>query len=276
MPVDIDAVVLSNDRLSAAYNVLTIAAPVIAESSQPGQFVMVKTATPSTAAGPLLRRPFSVFEVTRSSDGSVDGFSLLNKAVGVVTNTLYSLEPGHHLHCLGPLGKPFSQPPASGEAWMVAGGVGLAPFLTQAETLRQRGVKTTLFYGARSAAELYFLERFGQFDVRIVVATEDGTRGHRGLISDPLARALADKAPDLDLTVYACGPTSMMRAVAGLAAAHGRPCEVSLEPTMGCGLGGCYSCVVPVLSDSGSPRLVRACLEGPVFPGDRISWTDLA
>ena len=276
MPVDIDAVVLSNDRLSAAYNVLTIAASAIAVSSRPGQFVMVKTTTPAATSAPLLRRPFSVFEVTRGSDtGEVHGLSLLNKTVGVVTSALYALEPGQHLQCLGPLGRPFSQPPLSGDAWMVAGGVGLAPFLTHAEILCRRGVRTTLFYGARSAAELYFLERFEEIGVRTVVATEDGSRGHRGFITAPLAQALENKPPERDVTVYACGPTGMMRAVAGLATQHGRQCEVSLEQTMGCGLGGCYSCVVPVLSDNGPTRLVRSCLEGPVFPGDRISWSTL-
>ena len=121
VPIDVDAVVLSNDRLSPDYNVVRLAAPEIAELSRPGQFVMVKQ---GLGADPLLRRPFSIFEIVRGTAGNVEGLSLLNKSVGVVTRTLFALQPGQRLRCLGPLGEPFSviHPPA--EAWMVAGGVG--------------------------------------------------------------------------------------------------------------------------------------------------------
>ena len=274
MPADVDALVLSNDRLSEAYNVVRLAAPAIAAAVRPGQFVMVRE---DHAGAPLLRRPFSVFEILRDDHGEPTGISLLNKQVGVVTRALYALEPGARLQCLGPLGQPFSvgAPPAA--AWMVAGGVGLAPFATLAEALRMQRTPATLFYGGRSERDLFHVDWFERQGVRVVLATEDGSRGEAGLITAPLERELAVLPAAAALTIHACGPTGMMRAVAQLAQALGRSTEVSLEPVMGCGLGGCYSCVVPVRSEpQAASRLVRSCLHGPVFAGEQVVWNELA
>ena len=274
MPVDIDAVVLSNDRLSKVYNVIKLSAPEIAAISHPGQFVMVRQ---DCETAPLLRRPFSIFEILRDNQQQVSGFSLLNKRVGTVTDALFLLASGDRLQCLGPLGQPFSTPPSSA-AWMVAGGVGLAPFATLAEDLRQKGVPTTLFYGGRSAEDLFYVEWFERLGIRVLLTTEDGTRGELGLVTLPLKRELTTLPPTTELMIYACGPTVMMHTVAALAQAHNRPIEVSLEPVMGCGLGGCYSCVVRVRDerDKNSSQLLRSCLHGPVFAGDQLVWDVMA
>ena len=268
-PVDVSSKVLANHRLSDLYNVVELAAPDIGQSSQPGQFVMVKTAIGRT---PLLRRPFSVFEVLKDSSGTVTGVSLLSKRVGTVTDELYTLEPGDRLQCLGPLGKPFTivEPPQ--RAWLVAGGVGLAPFATLAEQLRTRGTDTTLFYGGRTKSDLYYVELFERLGVEVSLVTEDGSRGHKGRVTEPLEKRLLNSEAH-SIMVYACGPTPMMHAVSTLADKVNQQTEVSLEPVMGCGLGGCYSCVVRVV-DGGS-HFVRSCLEGPVFRRDRLSWSDL-
>lgn len=281
MPADIDAVVTANTRLSDDYCVIALAAPEIAAVAQPGQFVMVK---PSRGMDPLLRRPFSIFEILRDDDGLPAGITLLNKRVGIGTRLLYDTEPGARLACLGPLGRPFEavEPPA--EAWMVAGGVGLAPFATLAEALRARGTRTTLFYGARRASELYYVEFFEKLGVQVAVTTEDGSRGVRGFVTEPLKQALAhlgghpqDTSSGTAVHLYVCGPTPMMNAVARLAEANGRACDVSLEQVMGCGLGGCYSCVVLARDrQSGAAHFVRSCLEGPVFDSRRIVWDALA
>lgn len=273
MPSDIDAAVIANTRLSDDYNVLALHAPEIAALALPGQFVMVRT---SRGMDPLLRRPFSIFEVLRSADGAPTGITLLNKRVGVGTRLLYEAEPGARLACLGPLGQPFEpvQPPM--QAWMVAGGVGLAPFVTLAEALAEHRTPAMLFYGARGSGELYYVDTFERLGVRIVLSTEDGSRGATGLITAPLAEALDGLRPADAVKLYVCGPTPMMRAVAHLAEAHGRACEVSLEQVMGCGLGGCYSCVVLARDNGGTPHFVRSCLEGPVFDARRIVWEALA
>lgn len=269
---DVAARVLANTRLSADYSVLALAAPAVAAVALPGQFVMLK---PRRGHDPLLRRPFSIFEVLHDADGAPAGLTILNKRVGTGTSLLAEAAAGDTVDCLGPLGRGFEpiDPPA--EAWLVAGGVGLAPFATLADALRARRVATTLFYGARRSADLHCVDVFERRGVPILFSTEDGSLGDRGLITVPLARALEARG-DQAVHVYACGPTPMMRAVAGLTARHGCRCHVSLEQVMGCGLGGCYSCVVRVRETSGAPpHFVRSCSSGPVFDAARIVWEEL-
>jgi dihydroorotate dehydrogenase electron transfer subunit len=277
-PVDIDATVIANARLSRDYSVLSLAAPEVGTRTQPGQFVMVK---PAGVTDPLLRRPFSVFEVLRNGAGKVTGVSILNKRAGRSTQKLYELEPGDVVSCLGPLGVPFKPVAAPVEAWMVAGGVGLAPFATLAESLAAAKAPTTLFYGARTADELFYLDFFERLGITLVLTTEDG--GHspnkhcvKGRVTRPLEAALknagASSSANAAAMVYACGPEPMLEAVARLAARYHQPCQVSVERVMGCGLGGCYSCVVPVRHGDEHANLVRSCISGPVFDGAELVW----
>lgn len=267
-PVDINATVVANVRLSGEYSVLSLAAPAVGARTQPGQFVMVK---PADSGDPLLRRPFSVFEVLRDPGGAVTGVSILNKRAGRSTRRLYDLEPGDIVSCLGPLGRPFRTVSTPTQAWMVAGGVGLAPFATLAEALAAAKTKTTLFYGARTGDELFYLDFFERLGVSLVLTTEDGGRGTKGRVTAPLEDALKAVAPGAAM-VYACGPEPMLEAVASLAARHEQPSQVSVERVMGCGLGGCYSCVVPVKHGDEEANLVRSCISGPVFDGAELVW----
>lgn len=277
MPVDVEARVIRNARLSPDYNVIALAAPDVAVATAPGQFVMVKLGRGST---PLLRRPFSVFEVLRAN-GGVEGLTLLSKRVGVTTQMLFDAVAGDVVSCLGPLGKPYSLVDPPTEAWMVAGGVGLAPFATLTEVLCARGTSLTLFYGARTDRDLFYVDWFRDRGVRMVLATEDGSRGDHGRITKPLERelhklsvagGLQPSGNGREVMIYACGPEPMLEAVAHVAARYQRPCEVSVERVMACGLGGCYSCVIPVRNGPKGHHYVRSCLGGPVFAADQIAW----
>jgi dihydroorotate dehydrogenase electron transfer subunit len=280
-PVDIDATVIANERLSRDYSVLSLAAPEVGARTQPGQFVMVK---PAGAGDPLLRRPFSVFEILRGPRGAITGISILNKRAGRSTKKLYDLEVGDTVSCLGPLGQPFTSVAPPMQGWMVAGGVGLAPFATLAETLAASKTPTTLFYGARTSGELFCLDSFERLGVTLVLATEDGGRGVTGRVTVPLEQALkgigaeglSTKASGAKVgaMVYACGPEPMLEAVAKLAARYNQPSQVSVERVMGCGLGGCYSCVVPVKHGHEEANLVRSCISGPVFDGAELVWDE--
>ena len=149
---------------------------------------------------------------------------------------------------------------------MVAGGVGLAPFVTLAEAIRSSGGRARLFYGARRASELYYVELFERIGVEVVLTTEDGSRGEHGLRHRCARHArFVQRRRTSDIRLYVCGPTPMMRAVAELASTHGAACDVSLEQVMGCGLGGCYSCVVLARDPTGAPHYLRSCIDGPVF-----------
>ena len=241
-PIDIAARVIANARLSSDYSVLSLAAPDVGARTLPGQFVMVK---PEGVTDPLLRRPFSVFEVLRDPQGVIIGISILNKKAGRSTRRLYDLEVGDVVSCLGPLGQPFKTVASPTRAWMVAGGVGLAPFATLAESLAASKTETTLFYGAR---------------------------GTKGRVTLPLEAELKALAAGDRAMVYACGPEPMLEAVAKLAAHYHQPSQVSVERVMGCGLGGCYSCVVPVKHGGENANLVRSCISGPVFDGAELVW----
>ena len=266
MPLDVEARVIQNTRLSPDYNVITLAAPEIAAATKPGQFVMVR---PGHGSDPLLRRPFSVFEIIRSGN-RIEGLSLLSKRIGVTTRLLYDAVYGDVISCLGPLGRPFEPVSSPAEAWMVAGGVGLAPFATLTEALQERGTKTTLFYGARTGAELFYLDWFASRDVRVVLSTEDGSTGERGRVTGPLEHALRET--DAEVMIYACGPEKMLEAVSRVAGKYERAAQVSVERVMGCGMGGCYSCVIPVHETGGGHHFVRSCLAGPVFTAADLVW----
>jgi len=270
MPIDVAARVIANRPLSSDYNVLALEAPAIASEAAPGQFVMVK---PGAGRDPLLRRPFSVFEILRDAGGAPSGISILSKNIGPSTELIYRARLDQTVDCLGPLGRPFTIVDPPTDAWMIAGGVGLAPFATLAQALRARGVRTTLFYGARRAAELFYLDFFRALGVDLALTTEDGSLGERGRIVAPLDRRLASLDRASPVMLYACGPEGMLAATAKSAMKHGRACQVSVERIMGCGLGGCYSCVVPVRSDAGGFHHVRSCISGPVLAADQIVWS---
>lgn len=271
MPVDVDAEVLFSTRLSDEYAVIGFRAPAIAGAIRPGQFVMIRTAPGEV---PLLRRPYSIFDLLRDADRRPIGFSIFNKRVGTGSRLLSQAAPGDRFSCLGPLGRPFTPPPAGAEAWMIAGGTGLAPFATLSEELAAAGTRRRLFYGARTGAELFCVDRFEPHGVDVVLATEDGTRGATGRVTVPLASELAALAGTRSIVLYACGPEGMLKAVAALAERYRLACEVATERQMGCGMGGCYSCVVPVRTPGGGTRFARSCLEGPVFPAADIVWDD--
>ena len=279
--LDLAAEVLSNTHLTPDYNVLAIAAPAIAERALPGQFVMVKV---GDAIEPLLRRPFSVFEIVKDG-GKTVGLSLLSKRIGRSTRMLFDARPGDLVRCLGPLGRPFVPVAPPDEAWLVAGGVGLAPFAALAETLRAKGVVVKLYYGARRSDELFYLNEFERLGVDLILTTEDGSRGvpggvhgtrewtpDRGRVTAPLERDLKARQRNRTVMMYACGPEPMLAAVATLSAAYSAPCQVSVERVMGCGVGGCYSCVIPLKTEGGGWHHVRSCLAGPVFRADEIVW----
>ena len=275
MPVDVDAAVIANTRLSDDYSVLALAAPEIAATARPGQFVMVKT---SRGMDPLLRRPFSIFEVLRDDDGAPRGITILNKRIGTGTGLLYDVEAGARAASASVRSAcRSSRSIRRREAWMVAGGVGLAPFVTLAEALSRAAPRSTLFYGARRAADLHCVDLFERLGVPIGASRPKTAAAARAASSPRRSSARSPRCPRRgQVRLYVCGPTPMMRAVAEVAASHGRRCDVSLEQVMGCGMGGCYSCVVPARDAGGTPHHTRSCIDGPVFDATRIVWDALA
>jgi dihydroorotate dehydrogenase electron transfer subunit len=240
-----------------------LAFPELARIARPGQFVMVK---PPDKRIPLLRRPFSIHNrlVER---GEVCGFELLYKVVGKGTESLSRMKAGDVLDVLGPLGNGFSSSEGIGEAFLVAGGVGVASlYYLGLELAQNRAVKSTVFLGGCSASDILCQEAFEFLGARVRITTEDCSLGEKGLVTSLVHEAIeVDGKPD---RIYACGPTGMLKAISGIAAAHDIECEISLETAMACGFGVCLGCAVEKAGSPGS--YFHACTDGPVFDSRAI------
>jgi dihydroorotate dehydrogenase electron transfer subunit len=264
VPANRDIPLLHREALEGAYVLLTFRHPEIAAEARPGQFVMIKAGLSSE---PPLRRPFSIMAV----DPSAHSFTLFLKAIGGGTRALCGLEPGELAQCLGPLGRPFSAPADAGEALMVAGGYGIAPFLMLSRELARAGRPGRVFYGGRTASDLQLRGPFDGIGIPLVPATEDGSLGHHGRVTESLEAYLDGRGGRP--TLYACGPDAMLHAVARIAERRALACQVSLDPWMGCGVGTCLGCVVwTQKGDEARAKYRCACTEGPVFDSRLVVW----
>ncbi len=258
---------------------LRLHCPEMARRIVPGQFFMVR---PSRGSDPLLGRPFALFDTYDDEQGQPIGFDFGYVTVGKLTGLMPTWKVGDEVSIWGPLGNGFPVVPAETKHLMcVAGGIGQTPFLAVARELltsrrygsptrevAARPKKVTLSYGARSADYLAGLDLFAIDGLDVRLATDDGSRGHHGFVTDLLRQSLAsDCPPDL---IYCCGPEPMMHAVQKIATAAKIPCWLSLETPMACGIGICFSCVAKIQQDDGEWDYRRTCLEGPVFPAAKV------
>jgi dihydroorotate dehydrogenase electron transfer subunit len=261
--------------LGARNYLISLHAQEQARLVRPGQFIMIKCVE-DIDENPLLRRPFTIFNIHRNARGGrPDGMDLLVKDVGAGTRKLVRTKPGQTLDCLGPLGRGFQvnqelRDKAS-TACLVAGGAGIAPLLLLAGSLKERRIRPILFYGGAGTADLVLREHFERLEIDVIYVTEDGSLGEKGLVTEPLNRYL-ELNPRKDIRVYTCGPWGMMKAVHELAVRYELTCEVSLEARMGCGMGACLGCVVCCCDERGETQYLRACIEGPVMDSRRIDW----
>ena len=268
-------------RRAGAYHALTLVAPRIAEQARPGQFVHLLAGQDRSFP---LRRPFSIHRVERlGGSGGPPGWSpggsgvalgtieVVFDVVGAGTLALSRLRAHDVVDALGPLGRPFTPPETPTGCVLVGGGYGTAPLYFLATELRRRRCRVDFVIGAASAGRLLDAMEAKRLGHSLTLTTDDGSAGRRGLVTDPLGDLLARTRAG---RVYACGPMPMLAAVSRVAAAAGLPCQVAVEEQMACGTGICFSCVLPV--GPGQPtRMARSCLEGPVFDGAAIAWTEL-
>ncbi len=265
MPLQVAGEVLSVKRVGA-YQSMTVIAPGIPELTRPGHFLAVQVGGPESSM--LLRRAFAIYDVKdRGVYGGTVEFVFAVHGKG--TAWLSARRPQDKLDVVGPLGKPFRLPTTGVNAALVGGGYGSAPLLPLATALRERGCRVDVVLGAGSSDRLFGRLEAKRRATSIVVTTDDGSTGERGRVSDVLPRVLEKNGTDV---VYACGPMPMLRAVAAQCAELDIPCQVAVEESMACGIGVCMTCVLPVVGDDGLTRMVRSCVEGPVFLGDRVRW----
>ena len=265
-PIRVDAEVVEN-RAEGGENLrLSLRVPAW-PGFLPGQFVMLSPGARTSVerTDPLLPRPMAVFR-SRPEAGSAL-VEILYRRVGRGTRLLAETLPGQLLRVVGPLGRPFPAPAPGEQALLVAGGTGIASIYELAARIQGPG-RVEVLLGARTAADLMGEGDFAALGVALRVATEDGSRGARGLVTELLEAALAERP---GARVYTCGPKPMMERVARLAAAAGRACVVSLENHMACGFGVCLGCAAPLAA--GGYALV--CRDGPAFEADTIAWEAL-
>lgn len=264
--VDEKAQVCSSRPVAQDCYLTRLLAPRIAAGAAPGQFVAVRV---SGEFSPFLRLPLSVC----GADPAAGTIDLLYEDVGPKTHALSRVRPEGEVACLGPLGRGFSPPALGKGALLVGGGIGLPPLLFMGEALRRGGQgAVTLLAGARRAAEHLPEEMLRAAAPTVRQATDDGSLGRHGLVTELLAEELA---ADRQRQVYTCGPHPMMKAVARLCRDRQVACQASLEEYMACGFGVCVGCVVEVMPAAGaSPyeRYRRICLDGPVFDARQVRW----
>lgn len=251
--VQVRARVKSSTELMPATWLVWLDAPEIAQRARPGQFVMARCAEDHDH---LLRRPLSIHK----TDGS-GGVALLFELVGRGTSWLSQRDPGDLVDLIGPLGNGFVVDADTRNLFLVAGGIGIAPLALLAQEASRQGKKVTMLQGAQTASLLCPRDQMPPGSI-VDSCTDDGSSGRRGLVT-----SLVDEYVGEADQVFACGPVSMYKAMAGLDCLRGRSVQVSLEERMACGLGACYGCTVKTTKGQ-----KQVCHDGPVFELSDIIW----
>jgi len=250
------ASIISNSEIMPGVYLIWLDSPQIAAAAQPGQFVMVRCGEDT-----LLRRPLSIHQLADDAR-----LALLFNVVGKGTHWVSQRKAGDNLDLLGPLGNSYAVQPSSRNLLLLAGGIGIAPLCFLAQRAVSQGHSVRLLLGTATAIQLYPGHLLPS-EAELVTATEDGTAGKKGMITDIMPDFIgwADQ-------VFACGPVPMYSAMATQypQLLKTKPVQLSLEMRMGCGLGACFCCTLRTKSG-----LKQVCKDGPVFDLDDILWDKL-
>lgn len=259
---DTHTTILSNDRVAEDHYLLRCECPEIAQNALPRQFVHVLIISGS---GMLLRRPFTIYTV----DG--DEITMLYQIIGQGTQQLSEMSEGATIQVLGPLGNTFDIADTIEPAIIVGGGAGIASLMLLAVALRERSIQTLALVGSQNMRRLLSVDDLRAINVPVHIATDDGSIGHHGFVTDMLTNMLR-KEELHHPTVYACGPHGMLAAVAKISTEYKVPAQVAMENRMGCAMGVCLGCVCPVRINENQIDYQRVCTEGPVFNATEIAW----
>jgi dihydroorotate dehydrogenase electron transfer subunit len=267
-PIRVVAEVVTRRR-SGPYTTLVLAAPELADRCQPGQFLEVAVEAPGT----LLRRPLSIARAdTGGGSGGVGTVELVVGPDGVGSAWLADVMTGQQLDVIGPLGKAFPIPQRQASCLLVGGGYGAAPLHYLTEVLVPLGHRVDLIVGASTEDTLLHSLEAKRLAHSLTITTDDGSAGVRGRVTDAMPDAIVRGEADV---IYACGPNAMLAAVSVLGGRMGVPVRVALEERMACGLGICFTCVIPVRDREGEVQMRRSCIDGPVMDGARVEWRQM-
>jgi len=264
-PLHVAGELLASRRIGAHHH-LTVVAPGVAERFRPGTFVAV-----STGEERLGRRAFWIHKV-KTSGGYGATIELVVEVRGAGTSWLASQPAGTPLAITGPLGRPFALPAEPVPCVLVGEGYAAAPLFPLAERLRERDCPVSMLVAGPDEAHLLSALEARRSARAVTVVTGDGSVGQRGTVGDVVGEVLQRAGAAV---VYAAAPVATLHAVAEAAEEAGAWSQVALEQPLTCATGLCQGCPVPVVGESGSPRIVRACADGPVLRGDRVVWDQL-
>lgn len=264
--------ILKNQEVASGYFRMAFAAPQMAKEARAGQFLQVKI---SDSCEPLLRRPFSIHHVKGVN------IEILYEILGKGTEILSQRKPGGYLDVIGPLGNGFDLRTTNHElrtTILVAGGMGVAPLLFSAERLMDR--KPLVLIGAKTKSQILCEKEFKDLGCEVKIATDDGSRGHKGKVTELLEEILVARHKSQvtghkhetcgmgqETIICACGPKPMLKEISRISKEYNIPAQVSLEEHLACGIGACLGCVVKT-----KEGFKRVCKEGPVFVVDEIIW----
>ncbi len=259
--------VLAIDRLATDIYLMRLGAPELAQQVRAGQFVNIKV---GDTLIPLLRKPFSVCR----ADPENGWVEVLWEVVGTGTRLLAQYRRGDRVNVLGPLGRPFDLAVTAERALLVAGGLGVAPFPILCEELLAADKRVEVFFGARTAEALVMVNVFRERGVDVFTATEDGSAGWKGLVTEPLERRLGAEANRENLHLFSCGPIGFLKRMIEIMEAYRVEGQVSIETMMACGFGICVGCAVRARTPDNAVRYRLACVEGPAFNARSIVFDD--
>ena len=265
-PVQIRGTVLTLRRVDA-YHALTLVAPAIATKFRPGQFITIAVGGPETSM--LGRRAFAVHDVRPDHGGTVE---FVFEARGPGTRWLTALRARDVLDIVGPLGRPFPIPRDPSSCLLLGVGYGSAPLFGLAARLRERGCSIDYLLGGDSADRVFGALTARRNGRSAAVATADGSFGARGPVTGLMEQIIREARTDV---IYACAPMPVLREVTAIASRYDIPVQASVDVPMACGTGVCMGCVLPVTGTDGITRIVRSCVDGPVFRGDLVRWDDM-
>jgi dihydroorotate dehydrogenase electron transfer subunit len=255
------AAIKDNKQLIKNHYLLTLKPLDKIKKPRPGNFFMLSV---NNGLDPLLKRPFSIY---RSASGELQ---FIYRVVGKGTDILSKRKAGDKLEVIGPLGNNFPVKKTQKNIILIAGGLGIAPIFSLAESITPTRPPTSplLFYGARTKREFLCMDELKSTGMDIITSTDDGTMGKKGNIVNVLKKFITRNSSHIThYSFYACGPEPMMKALSPLAEKYKLNMHVALEQNMACGLGTCLGCVVKTRTG-----YKRVCKEGPVFPIEEIIW----
>lgn len=249
--------ILKNEQLAS--NIYKIEMERVAglEDIKPGQFLNIKC---GEEEAPLLRRPISISYVEK------DRIGIVVMKAGKGTELLCSRKVGQFLDVLGPLGNGFTIDEGAKKSVVVGGGIGTAPLLEVVKNLKK---DVTVLLGYRT--ETYLVDEFKKYAQRVIVATEDGSVGHKGYVTEPLKEILENQGADM---IYTCGPEVMLKEVKKIADEYKVGCQLSIEERMACGVGACLVCACKVKAEEKGVKFVRTCKDGPVFYKEEVIFDE--